>query len=129
MTADGLTPGTPVQLDGLKLAFSPVPGDQVTAGSPATGWKELGRFGGLEVGVWEMSEGGMHDVETEEIFIVTAGRASVEIHGGLDGGSTDPSGAAGRVELKPGTLLRLSEGMRTTWTVHETLRKVYVAPS
>ena len=32
------------------------------------------------------------------------------------------------IELRPGSVVRLEEGMRTIWTVRETLRKVYVAP-
>jgi uncharacterized cupin superfamily protein len=31
------------------------------------------------------------------------------------------------VELAPGSVVRLTAGMRTTWTVRETLRKIYVA--
>jgi uncharacterized cupin superfamily protein len=31
------------------------------------------------------------------------------------------------VELAPGSVVRLTAGMRTTWIVRETLRKVYVA--
>ena len=31
------------------------------------------------------------------------------------------------VDLRPGSVVRLEAGMRTVWTVRETLRKVYVA--
>jgi hypothetical protein len=31
------------------------------------------------------------------------------------------------LEVGPGSVVRLAEGMRTTWTVMETLRKVYIA--
>ena len=114
-----LPPGVAVDINALELQHSPVAADQLAAGSPGTGVHELGTFGGVELGVWEMSVGGMHDVEAEEVFLVTAGRATVEIHG--DGGPRT-------MALAPGSLVRLDEGMRTTWTVHETLRKVYLSP-
>lgn len=31
------------------------------------------------------------------------------------------------IEVRAGSVVRLTEGMRTLWTVHETLRKVYIA--
>lgn len=31
------------------------------------------------------------------------------------------------IDIGPGSVVRLTEGMQTTWTVHETLRKVYLA--
>ncbi len=31
------------------------------------------------------------------------------------------------IEIGPGSVVRLVDGMHTTWTVHETLRKVYLA--
>ncbi len=63
----------------------------------------------------------MFDVEAEEIFIVTEGCGEVVIEpfGGLP---------ERHVDLFPGTLMRLSEGMTTTWTISKTLRKVYVTP-
>jgi len=33
------------------------------------------------------------------------------------------------LQLTPGIVVRLREGERTTWTVHETIRKVYITPS
>ena len=32
-----------------------------------------------------------------------------------------------QVELRPGSVVRLRAGERTTWVVHETIRKIYVA--
>ena len=69
------------------------------------------------VGVWEMSAGAMRDVEADEVFVVLAGAATVEF--------SDP--ALPPIELRPGSVVRLEAGMRTIWTVRETLRKVYVA--
>ncbi|NKX52454.1 cupin domain-containing protein, partial [Arthrobacter deserti] len=59
--------------------------------------------------------GAMHDVEADEVCLVTAGHATVRFH--------DEDRTA---ELRPGSLLALRAGMRTTWVVHETLRKVYI---
>lgn len=77
----------------------------------------LGRFGGLEVGVWEMAPGTERDVEADELFVVVAGR-----------GSIDFPATGRRMELAPGDVVRLSAGDETVWTVTETLRKVYVTP-
>ena len=60
-----------------------------------------------------MTEGTVTDVEEDELFIVVAGRATVEVEGGAT------------LELAAGTLGILDRGARTTWTVHETLRKVF----
>lgn len=77
----------------------------------------LGRFGGLEVGVWEMPPGTERDVEADELFVVIAGR-----------GTIDFPASGRRMELAPGDVVRLSAGDETVWTVTETLRKVYVTP-
>ncbi|MFE5672855.1 cupin domain-containing protein [Agromyces sp. NPDC056523] len=102
------------------LAHEPVPDDQVVAGTPTTAYAELdvAADGGRELGVWEMTPGAMRDTEADEVFLVIAGRATVEF--------VDPALPA--IELGPGSLMRLEAGMRTVWTVHETLRKLYVAP-
>ena len=64
-------------------------------------------------GVWEITEGTVTDVEEDEVFVVVAGRATVEVEDG-------PT-----LELAPGVLGILDRGARTTWTIHETLRKVF----
>ena len=115
-----LIPAAPVDLTALALLHEEVQPGTVASGAPTTATHALGSFADLTLGVWEMSTGGMHDVEAEELFIVIAGKATVEIHG-------DDRGA-GLVALSPGTLMRLSAGMRTTWTVHERLRKIYLSP-
>lgn len=90
--------------------------DQVVAGTPATGWIALDDDAGI--GVWEMTPGAMRDVEAEEVFVVLAGSATVEFE--------EP--ALPPIELRAGSVVRLAEGMRTVWTVRETLRKVYLTP-
>jgi uncharacterized cupin superfamily protein len=118
-----LIPGLPLNANDLVLEHLPVPADQVAEGKPTTGLHRLGLIGGLSLGVWEMSIGGMHDTECEEVFLVISGRATVEFH--HDDG-LEP--ASRKVPLVPGSLMRLAAGMRTTWTVDETLRKLYFTP-
>jgi uncharacterized protein len=97
------------------IEHEPVPADQSLFGTPHTGVVELGRFGGLDVGIWEMTPGVMSDVEADEVFVVLAGAATVEFDDG-----TPP------LTLGPGDVVRLADGARTVWTVTQTLRKVYV---
>ena len=75
----------------------------------------LATVGDAEVGLWGMAPGVDHDTETDEVFVVLAGRGTVEFEDGEV------------VTLAPGVAVRLRAGERTTWTVTETLRKVYVA--
>jgi len=101
------------------IAHEPVAEAQRVAGTPSTGWAVLGSAAsGDEVGVWEMTPGAMSDTEADEVFVVLAGRATVEF---VDEGRT--------LELAPGAVVRLVAGARTVWTVHETLRKVYLTPA
>jgi uncharacterized cupin superfamily protein len=99
----------------LWIEHEPVPADQSLGGAPHAGVAGLGRFGGLEVGVWEMTPGVMSDVEADEVFVVLSGAATVEFDDG-----TAP------LTLGPGDVVRLAEGARTVWTVTDTLRKVYL---
>ena len=110
-----LPPGVLVDAAGATLAHEPLPAGQVVAGSPTTGVLVLDERDGREIGVWEMTPGTATDVEVDEVFVVLAGRARVEFEG------------APSIELAPGAVVRLAAGMRTTWTVHETLRKVYLS--
>ncbi len=97
------------------LEHEPVSADQTVAGEPRTGVATLGEFGGLEVGVWEMTPGVMSDVEAEELFVVLSGAATVEFD---DGSPT--------LTLARGDVVRFAAGTKTVWTVTETLRKVYL---
>ncbi len=89
-------------------------GSTVEAGSAP-----VGALWDAEIGVWEMTEGRMDDVEVDEAFIVLSGHATVTLFAD-DGERT--------IELAPGALCRLSAGMRTRWHVTSTLRKVYLLP-
>jgi uncharacterized cupin superfamily protein len=99
----------------LPLEMSDVPPAQVVAGRPQTGAKGLGRFGGVNLGVWEMSPGTMRDTEVEEIFVVLTGAATVDFE------------TRASISLKPGDVVRLHAGERTVWTVTQALRKVYLS--
>ena len=110
-----LEPGVVIAAATVELDHEPLPAEQVLSGAPTSGVLVLDERDGHEIGVWEMTPGIATDVEADEVFVVLAGRATVE------GVATEP------IELAPGSVVRLTAGMATTWTVHETLRKVYLA--
>jgi uncharacterized cupin superfamily protein len=64
-------------------------------------------------GVWRISEGTVTDTEQDELFVVIEGRATIVVADG-------PT-----LEVGPGDVCVLERGARTTWTVHEALRKVF----
>jgi uncharacterized cupin superfamily protein len=71
--------------------------------------------GADEIGLWEAGPGIDTDTEADEVFLVLAGAGSVA----FEDGST--------IALRPGVLVRLREGDRTTWTITDRLRKLYLA--
>lgn len=115
MTA--LSAGTGVDAAALPLAHAPLPASDVVSGSPTTATVALGEIGGVEIGVWEMTPGTASDTEADEVFVVLSGHARIAF--------LDP--ALPTIEVGPGSVVRLAEGMRTEWTVTETLRKIYLA--
>jgi uncharacterized cupin superfamily protein len=66
-------------------------------------------------GIWQMTPGVVTDTEADEMFVVLSGRATVEFSDGTV------------LAVGPGDVAVLTAGAETTWTVHETLRKVYQA--
>lgn len=100
----------------VEIVHEPVAAEQIVDGAPTTGFTTVTTLGDLEVGVWEMSIGAMRDVESDEIFVVIAGRATVTF---------DDDDRV--MELSTGSVARLATGEHTVWTVTETLRKVYVS--
>ena len=60
-------------------------------------------------GVWVVT-----DAESDEMFVVVAGRASIEL---LDRGDV--------INVVAGDVGVLTKGERTRWTIHERLREVY----
>lgn len=104
----------------VDLDYEPVGSDQVVWGSPTTGYLDLGSWMGLDVGVWEMTEGAMRDTEVEEVFVVIAGEATL---------TRSPDEAPETVELLPGVVGHLEEGEENLWEVRAPLRKIYFTPS
>jgi uncharacterized cupin superfamily protein len=90
--------------------------EQVTDQSdgPSAGYVEVGHVGGADIGVWEHSVGTARHTVNDEFFVVLAGRATVVEDGGT------------AVEYSAGDVGILRGGVPSTWTVHETLRKVYI---
>ncbi|MFK0013952.1 cupin domain-containing protein [Streptomyces sp. NPDC091027] len=88
---------------------------QIVSGAPVVTGRVLWESAdGTQVrGIWQITPGVVTDVEADELFVVVSGRATVEVEGGAT------------LELVPGSACVLREGDRTTWTVHETLRKAY----
>lgn len=83
-----------------------------------TGFAALGTIGGVDYGLWEMSAGVMRDVEGDAVFLVVSGRGRVEFD--------EPARSA--VELHPGSLVRLGDGMKTRWYIDQgPLRKLFIA--
>jgi uncharacterized cupin superfamily protein len=97
------------------LGHRPLPADEVVAGSPTAAVRALAEVSGVEVGMWEMTEGTARDTETDEIFVVVSGSGEVRFADGEV------------IALAPGTAVRLRAGEQTEWTVTEALRKVYIA--
>ena len=114
----GVKPNTVVHAATLDLDHEPVPADQSVRGEPTTAATAVDEFGGLEVGVWEMTPGVMTDVEADEVFVVVSGSATVEFGDGSQS-----------LRIGPGDVVRLAAGAETVWTVSETLRKVYLTES
>jgi uncharacterized cupin superfamily protein len=103
--------------DVADVTLTPLPLEraQIVSGAPVTSYAVLDTSsdGRVERGVWEHTPGVTTDVEVNELFVVVSGHATVEVEGGHT------------LELHPGVVGLLREGAKTTWTVHETLRKVF----
>jgi uncharacterized cupin superfamily protein len=99
----------------LRLDPLPIEPSTVLAGTPTASIQPLTELDGTQVGIWELTPGTVTDVESAEVFVVLSGRGTV----------TFEDGSA--IDLGPGSVVRLVRGDRTTWTIAETLRKVYLA--
>lgn len=91
----------------------PLDPEQVVSGDPRVSGLVLDDRGGVQRGLWQHTPGVSRDVEADELFVVLAGRATIEVAGG-------PT-----LDVGPGDVGILRAGDRTLWTVHETLRKVF----
>lgn len=108
--------GNTVDAGALALDHTPLAQELVVNGAPTTAHRDLTALSDVTIGVWEHTPGVSRDVESDEVFVVLSGDATVA----FDDGSP-------AIELGPGALVRLHEGQHTTWTVRRTLRKVYIA--
>ncbi|WP_116244247.1 cupin domain-containing protein [Nocardiopsis sp. FIRDI 009] len=97
------------------LEPEPLDPEQIVSGDPVVTGRVLWESAdGTQIrGLWQITPGVVTDTEADELFVVVSGRATIEV----DGGPT--------LEVGPGDACVLREGDRTTWTVHETLRKTY----
>jgi uncharacterized cupin superfamily protein len=99
----------------MELVHEALPAGRVVSGAPTVGTAVLGELGSTSIGVWEISAPSVStDVEVDEFFVVLQGEATVSF--------ADGSPA---LELRPGVVGRLAAGTHTTWTVRQTLRKIY----
>jgi uncharacterized cupin superfamily protein len=96
------------------LEHAPLDPAQVLVGHPEVRVLALHDSAELAVGIWQHGVGVSTDIEADEVFVVLSGRATIEVEGG-------PT-----LEVGPGDVGLYPAGTRTRWTVHETLRKVYV---
>ncbi|AEW97197.1 MULTISPECIES: cupin domain-containing protein [Streptomycetaceae] len=104
-----------LRVSDAELEPEPLDPAQIVSGTPrVTGTVVAESADGTRAyGVWQITPGVVTDTEADEMFVVLSGRATIEVAGGPV------------LEVGPGDLCVLREGDRTTWTVHETLRKAY----
>lgn len=97
------------------LEPEPLDPDQIVSGDPVVTGKVLWESpdGRQLRGIWQITPGVVTDTEADELFVVVSGSATIEVEDG-------PTLSVG-----PGDMAVLRAGDRTTWTVHETLRKAY----
>ncbi|MFI0090017.1 cupin domain-containing protein [Streptomyces bobili] len=111
-----MTPSFALHIADADLEPEPLDPGQIVSGAPEVSGKVVWASpDGRQVrGIWQITPGVVTDTEADELFVVISGSATVEVEGG----------ATLRVG-PPGDLAVLRAGDRTTWTVHETLRKAY----
>ncbi|MGW2813045.1 cupin domain-containing protein [Streptomyces sp. NPDC001415] len=104
-----------VRVRDAELEPEPLDPEQIVSGAPEVTGKVLWEsVDGKQIrGIWQITPGVVTDTEADELFVVVSGRATVEVAGG------------DTLEIGPGDACVLRAGDRTTWTVHETLRKAY----
>ncbi|MEU9131582.1 cupin domain-containing protein [Kitasatospora sp. NPDC048540] len=104
-----------VHIPDADLEPDPLDPAQIVSGTPEVSGKVLWESpDGRQIrGIWQITPGVVTDTEADELFVVVSGRATIAFEGGPV------------LEVGPGDLAVLREGDRTTWTVHETLRKAY----
>ncbi|MFE2377135.1 cupin domain-containing protein [Streptomyces sp. NPDC059398] len=116
MTTTDQTPASfAVHIPDAELEPEPLDAAQIVSGDPVVTGKVLWESpDGTQLrGIWQITPGVVTDTEANELFVVVSGRATVAVEGGET------------MRIGPGDACVLREGDRTTWTVHETLRKAY----
>ncbi|WP_327675188.1 cupin domain-containing protein [Kitasatospora sp. NBC_00458] len=110
-----MTASFAVNIPDADLEVEPLDPAQIVSGTPQITGKVLRESadGRRIQGIWQITPGVVTDTEAEELFVVISGRATIEFENG-------PT-----LHVGPGDAAILHEGDRTTWTVHETLRKAY----
>ena len=68
----------------LALAAAPLPPEQIVSGDPQVAALDVVAADPVTVGIWEHTVGVSTDVETDEVFIVLTGRATVEVEDEAD---------------------------------------------
>jgi uncharacterized protein len=116
VTDDQLSASRLLSVDVLAEPVEPDPGSTALRTAAATlAVGPVGAVADVEVGLWEAGPGSDTDTEIDEVFLVLSGAGTV----------TFADGSA--LPLRPGVLVRLREGDRTTWEITDRLRKLYVA--
>ncbi|MET8225295.1 cupin domain-containing protein [Streptomyces sp. NPDC004082] len=114
-TKNQAVPSFAVHIPDAELEPEPLDPAQIVSGTPVVTGKVLWESAdGKHVrGIWQMTPGVATDTEADEMFVVVSGSATVKFENG------------DVLKVGPGDAAILREGDRTTWTVHETLRKAY----
>ncbi len=86
---------------------------RVLAGNPVVSSTVLPSDSKVRYGIWQITPGQAVAIAPRGMFVVLSGRATIAVEGG-------PT-----FDIGPGDTCIWDGGERTTWTVHETLRKVY----
>ncbi|MFB0620567.1 cupin domain-containing protein [Streptomyces sp. AGS-58] len=104
-----------VHIPDADLAPEPLDPEQIVSGRPeVTGRVVWESPDGRQIrGIWQITPGVVTDTEADELFVVISGSATIEVEDGPV------------LTVGPGDMAVLRAGDRTTWTVHETLRKAY----
>ncbi|MBQ1445388.1 MAG: cupin domain-containing protein [Renibacterium sp.] len=110
-----MEPNTAIRAADVEVVLEDIEPQRLHSASAQDGATELGILGGVEFGIWEMTEGTASDTENDEVFLVISGSATIDF----------PQERRS-LRVGPGDLVRLGAGTRTTWTVHEQLRKLYL---
>ena len=99
----------------IELEMVPLPEEDVLVGQAAEGWKVLHRWRGIDIGVHSFEGGDAYYEDTDQVFVILAGSATV----------TWPDNST--LTVSAGDVVALqATGSKLKWTIHETLRKVYL---